>query len=337
MNYLKFLALLCLGISFSTCSGNREKKPDVSHIDSNLEILRFEIDFSQVDTSEISEGLESLSMKYPSFFEVYFQQILAERPIKPEELEDFALEILQEGYLRPITDTTLMILGETKSIFSDVDEMIRYYRYFFEDYNPKVLVTFVSEFGVGACTIGEDTLGIGLDMYLGEDFEGYDPGIFPSFVRASMNPDFIPVHLGKTMIQNKIPGIKSNRMLDIMLYNGKVLYGLGKILPDMPDHILMEYNPEQMAWVADNELQIWSHFLSNELLYSTKRQDYQKLIGPSPNAPNMPPEAPGQTANWIGWQIVKAYMNRYPQTSLQQLMEINDAQELLEKSRYRPR
>lgn len=98
----------------------------------------------------------------------------------------------------------------------------------------------------------------------------------------------------------------------------------------------MEYTPTDMGWVEQNELQIWSHFLSSDLLYSSSKRDIQKLIGPSPNAPGMPPEAPGETANFIGMQIIKSYMKRFPDTTIQDLLDMDDAQEVLEKSRYRP-
>ena len=51
----------------------------------------------------------------------------------------------------------------------------------------------------------------------------------------------------------------------------------------------------------------------------------------------MPPAAPGRTANYIGWQIVKAYMRRNPEADIQDLIEATDAQQFLQKSRYKPK
>jgi hypothetical protein len=50
----------------------------------------------------------------------------------------------------------------------------------------------------------------------------------------------------------------------------------------------------------------------------------------------MPRESPGKAANWIGWQIVKAYMERHPNTSFQQLLAIESPQMILDGSNYRP-
>jgi len=51
----------------------------------------------------------------------------------------------------------------------------------------------------------------------------------------------------------------------------------------------------------------------------------------------MPPEAPGRIANYMGWQIVKTYMNRYPDKGLEMLIMENDAQKILDLSKFKPR
>ena len=47
-------------------------------------------------------------------------------------------------------------------------------------------------------------------------------------------------------------------------------------------------------------------------------------------------DAPSRLGTWIGWQITKSYMNNNTQVSLQQLIANHDAQDILEKSNYRP-
>lgn len=336
IRFKKFIFIFIAGCTIYGCTNDHVDVPDVSHIDPQLEVLRFEESYAAVDTSDWREDFEELQHKYPLFFDIYFQRIMADRPIKKDEISKLFIEIVEGNYLNDLLDSVRVEFQDLDPIIEEFARALQYYRYYFDDYRPKVLVTFISEFGVGACTIGEDTLGLGLDMYLGEGFSGYDPTVFPTYIQESMTPDFIPIHLSRTMIQNNMPGLENNRMIDLMMHNGKILYALERILPAYDHHMLMEYTKEQMDWVQNNELQIWSHFLSNELLYSTRKQDYQKLTGPSPNAPGMPQEAPGQTANWIGWQIVKAYMKRHPDVGLQDLMMMSDAQELLEASRYRP-
>jgi hypothetical protein len=47
-------------------------------------------------------------------------------------------------------------------------------------------------------------------------------------------------------------------------------------------------------------------------------------------------ECPPRIAMWIGWQIVKSYMDHNEQVSLEELMNEKDAQKILSKSKYKP-
>lgn len=127
------------------------------------------------------------------------------------------------------------------------------------------------------------------------------------------------------------------RLLDLMVHNGKNLYVLDKLLPDTPDSIKLEITAQQTQWLSDNEKEMWSYFLKENLFYSNNLQDIRKYVEYSPNSPGMPTEAPGRTANWLGWQIVKAYMTRYPETTMQELIALKDAQALLDQSKYKPK
>jgi uncharacterized protein YjaZ len=83
---------------------------------------------------------------------------------------------------------------------------------------------------------------------------------------------------------------------------------------------------------------MWRYFIEKELLYS----DDQKLI---PRFINMAPfskfyleidnDTPGRVGAWIGWQIVRSYMENN-KVSLQQLLNSN-AKEIFEKSKYKPK
>jgi len=82
---------------------------------------------------------------------------------------------------------------------------------------------------------------------------------------------------------------------------------------------------------------MWAHYLDKELLYETNTSIIGKHVGPSPNAPGMPPEAPGANANWVGMRIVEQYMERRPDLDLQGLIDAKDSQRILTESKYKPK
>jgi hypothetical protein len=122
-----------------------------------------------------------------------------------------------------------------------------------------------------------------------------------------------------------------------MIRNGIELYVKKKLLPEVPDSVNMEFTSSQLAWLQDNEAQIWAFLLEEDLLYSVDYRRFQKLVTPSPNVPNMPPEAPGRVANWVGYRIIADYMEGHPDEELSGLFIDRDPQLLLAESGYKPR
>ena len=73
------------------------------------------------------------------------------------------------------------------------------------------------------------------------------------------------------------------------------------------------------------------------MFYSTDINKITKLVSPSPHSSGMPQEAPGQTANYMGWKIIKAYMERYPEKTLKDLVTLGDSQKILVDSKFKPK
>ena len=158
-----------------------------------------------------------------------------------------------------------------------------------------------------------------------------------AYIRRTLTKEHLVAKAMRLQIAEMAAGTEGGgRMLDVMIFNGKQLYILDQLLPNTPDSIKFGYTATQTKWCKDNESGIWSSFLKNNVLYETNFKKIAKLVTPSPNSPGMPPEAPGETGNYIGWQIIKQYMKRNPNTSLQQLLGMRDAQMILDKSKYKP-
>jgi hypothetical protein len=161
--------------------------------------------------------------------------------------------------------------------------------------------------------------------------------VYPEYLRRQFTKTFIPVRLARVMAQNRNDAPSGKRLLDIMVHNGKTLYIAACLSPETPDSLLMGYTRTQWEGCTANEPQVWARLLDLNLLYETDYAKFRKLVEPSPNAPMLFTEAPGEIGNWMGLQIVRAYMLRHPDTSLDQLLAMQDAQQLLEASRYKPK
>jgi len=332
--FLKFFLLLLLtAIGFVACFGDKDKDiPEVSNIKVDLKIHHFEKDLFAADTTNAIAAMTQLDSLYPDFFrEIYLSKIIPAL----QNPQIFSL-FISTPEIRHLYDTTMTVYGDFTKLEKDLSKAFQFHQYYFSDQSVPKIVTFISEYSVGNF-VAEDQLGIGLDFFLGADYPGYNPSFFPQYIRRSMNRDHLVSKTIEAVADDLVGEVDGDRLLDYMIHNGKKYYVLDLLLPYAPDSIKWQYRGDQVDWLKNNELQLWSHFIGEELLYATRYKDIRKLIDYSPNAPGMPPEAPGRTANWVGYKIVEAFMKRNPEISPAELIKIDKAQRILDESKYKPR
>jgi uncharacterized protein YjaZ len=123
-----------------------------------------------------------------------------------------------------------------------------------------------------------------------------------------------------------------------MIYQGKQLYLKDLFLPNYSDAEKMGYTPEQITWCQENESYMWRYFIEKEMLYSDDQKLITRFINPAPFSKfylEIDNESPGQVGAWIGWQMVRSYMenNEVPVPDLLK----TDAKEIFLKSKYKPK
>ena len=92
-----------------------------------------------------------------------------------------------------------------------------------------------------------------------------------------------------------------------------------------------------MKLVNENQEIIWANLIENELLY--ERNDYMKnkFIGERPNVSEISENCPGRVGAWLGWEIVKKYMDKNSDVTISELMAETDAHKIFQMAKYRPK
>jgi hypothetical protein len=347
MNWKHCLLFFAIFHLLTACrSDRRDDLPDVSHIPRpKLNVRRFDRDLFRLDTSKIGLPLAALEKKYGEFANLYFGQILGSKDLEvaPQGHESYVKGFIKHPAVHKLYDTTQLIFPEfPQKTVAELEEALRYLRYYFPDYKtPQHLTTFISEYSFGNFIYEGNNLAVGLDFFLGENYPYQklypeNPN-FSAYLTRTFNAEHLAVKTLMPLIEDLIGPPRGDRLLDVMLHHGKKLYLLDHLLPNTADTVKMEVSAKQWQWLQENERNIWGHFLQQNLLYNNEWQKIRKFVEYSPNSPGMPAEAPGRSGDWMGWQVVKAYQRQFPQTSMQQLLEMNDAQAFLQKSKYKPK
>lgn len=320
------------------CSGEpRRNDPDVSNVDVNLQILRFDQDLFALDTTRLEADLEKLAARYPDFLPFFMAEVLGVPPEQDTAYAGAIAGFITAPQVKRLYDSCQTNFGDARALESELTDMLRYHRYYFPDQPDPRVVTAVTEFVGDAYVVNDSLIMIGLDMFLGENFPGYNPDIFPRYLRRQFSREFLTTKAAMALATRLAGPPPAERVIDYMIHNGKILYIIDLLLPTVPDSTKMGYSADQMAGCYANEQNVWARLLDKKVLYEPLGTDNQKIVMPSPSTDNVFREAPGEIGNWIGWQIVKAYKKRHPEATPIDILQIRDTQTFIEKARYKPK
>lgn len=342
MKFYKSSLLLFATITLllTACQNETRKDvPDVSDIEIDSELHRFEQALFSIDTTNSEASITELEAQYPEFSEVYFTNILGvKKPwdttgIFKKEMSGF----INYPSIRAMYDTTQIVYGDFSEVKKELDDAFRFLKYYFPDYPTPDVYTFVSEYSYAA-PLTDVGVGIGIDMFLGADypFYYYPPLSLPRYLTRTLTKEHIPVKVMESIVEDIVGPTQGSNLLENMIVNGKKLYLLDLMLPYTADSLKLGFTTSQTEWCEANEKEMWAEIFVNEL-YSNDYRKFRKYITPSPHSPDMPQNAPGNTGSWVGWQIVKKYMAFNPDVTIEQLLATQDAQLILQRSRYKPK
>jgi len=280
--------------------------------------------------------IDSLTARYPSFADIYFNHLINDEKNGTKSLSATALEYVSDPGARLLYDSCQGKYRDIRDIEEEFNKAFAFYKYYFPKREIPKVATCISGFALAAFTIENEWLGISLDMFMGENFNGYPTEDYPVYIKKYFDKPYIVSKSMTVLAQNIVGQSEGNTLLDMIVSNGKVMYITDLLMPETPDSVKLEYTSGQVQWVQKNEKEIWKYLIGEKLLYQSDMRTIQKLVSPSPNSPGMPPEAPGRVANWIGMQIIKTLIDKHPEISLDKLLEMKDAQKVLEMSKYKP-
>ena len=107
------------------------------------------------------------------------------------------------------------------------------------------------------------------------------------------------------------------------------------MFPQADDTLKIFYDGKGMKWAVEHEEFVWAHFIDKAMLFETDAALIGKYTNDGPFTVDLAKESPSGMGTYIGWQIVKAYMERQDEIDLTKMMS-TDAEEILNNSKYKP-
>ncbi len=308
---------------------------DVSDIDVAIKIERFDLELKSVTEGNSFENIEKLSSKYGDFFEIYNYEIIGIGGIENSSYLTYLQTFLNDY---SVTEATKIVEKEYKDM-SEIEEELtggfKHLVYYFPDMKVPRVVTFIAGFN-HSVVVANGFVGIGLDKYLGADCELYNMLEIPDFSKVEMTREQISIDVMTAWIDAEYPFMpKNENLLEYIIYNGRKLYFLTAMFPDFEEARIVKYTENQLGFCKQYERDMWTTLVENKLLFNTEYFTIRKFVETAPFTAQFGPDSPPKTGNWLGLQIVRAYMDNN-NVSLAELMGETDYQKILNLSGYDP-
>lgn len=328
--FFSFLVIL------ASCNRNR-LKVDISDIESNVEFVDFSEKLFNLPLRDTLQELQDLRQEYPDFFDLFTYRIIRIGGIEDENFEKYMADFLTDTMILHVKTMVEEEFGDLDEIENEINTAFKYYKYHFPTKELPTIFTYVSGFNQSVVT-SEGFIGISLDKYLGRNNNYYKMlSTTPDYKIKNMHKKKIPSDVayawGMTEFNHQS---ETTTLLDNMMHEGKLMYFTEAMLPETPDSLIIGYSEKELEWVENNEAEMWMYLVEHKMLYSNKRMDIIRYTNDGPYTSGFPLESPGRTGVWLGWQIVREYMNEHPEITLPELMENTNYQEILNASGYFP-
>ena len=320
---------------FSSCR-KTDYQTDISGIELDLEIRRFEPDLFSIDFDSIPESISFLYDRYGDFYDLFNYRIIKVGGARQITYPDYLKSFLTDHLNHQVYLETMAVFPDLEGLEHILSDAFRRYRYHFPDKELPEIFSFVSRFNNSIVT-SDNILAIGLDNYLGVDCEYYTRLSLHRYQILNMHPAKIPSDcvMGWAMSEFEFND-SVNNVLANMIYHGKMACLTKWMLPAEPDSLIMGFSAGQMRFCRNNEARMWEYLVENKILFNTDRMTVQKFTGIGPFTSDFTRESPARASVWLGWRIVEEYLRRNPELSLSDLMQEENYQKILTLSKYNP-
>ena len=315
------LLYILVVICFFSCKEENAADLAVNQHKVDVVIERFDQQFAKTN----EKSLPDIKRAYPFFF--------------PKDVNDTEwIEKINDTLQQELAQEVSRVFPDFEIYESDVELLFSYIHYYFPTFKTPRVITTTSNVEYRNKVIVTDTIVLlALDTYLGRDHYFYE-GI-PRYIAEHLDKQEIVVDLAGEYAKKYIFQPKRKSLLDEMIYYGKVLYFKDKVLPFKKENERISYTAEQLDWTRNNESSIWRYFVERELLFSTDAKLPNRFINAAPfskfQLEGIDSESPGRIGQYIGWQIVKAYMENND-TPFKDML-IMDAEDIFNNSKFKPK
>jgi hypothetical protein len=326
------LVAVTVGFLLSSCGEEKEECAFIPETSGTSVDLKFEsLSHKLVDISK--DQLYALLDNHRVLRDNFFR-----RDLYPSD-SAFVNELYRR-FNNPHIDTLYMeverVFGDERDLKLEFEAAFKNLKYYYPEARIPKIETVISGLE-NDMFVSDSLIIVSLDYFLGAGAK-YRPAMYEYLLRQYNKENIVPSCMMIYGIDNtyNASNMEDETVLADMITYGKSYYFAKQMIPCTPDSIFIWYTAEEVKGARKNQDLIWARFIEDKVLYATNHKLKQKYLGDRPKTVEVGSECPGRIAQWVGWEIVKKYMETHPDITLPTLMSNNNADKIFKESKYKP-
>lgn len=315
----KPILLLLLISTFFCCKKENKVAAEIEKIEVDFSLERFDLEFAGAKP----EDLNKLKKDFPFLFS---------KRIPDSVWINKMRDTLQKELFKAVENN----FGNLDEINDELSVLFKHLKYYDKSFKAPRVITLTNDVDYRYPVVVTDSLVlIALDNYLGSDHEFY--ANISDYLKQDMIKNQIVVDVAEQYARREIFPNRKKNFLDEMIYFGKILYYKDKVIPFKTEAERIAYTEQQQQFAKLNEEMIWTHFVEKETLFDNDEKLVTRFIAEAPFSKfylEIDNQTPGRLGQYIGWQIVRAYMENN-NVDFMQMMQ-TDPMKIFNKSNYKP-
>jgi gliding motility-associated lipoprotein GldB len=296
-------------------------------------ISRFDKDLYRLMETDTPELQQQMAENYAPLLKLIGMSLFRTKDTQSTAFFDRLLNYYSEPALNQLYQDVLKRYENMETIENELGNSFQYLHAQFPDRKIPAVYMHISGLKENVI-VGDSLLSLSIDKYMGAGYPLYQK-YFYDYQLRKMEPDYIVPDYLTAWLLSEYPFKGDERvLLERMIYEGKIKYILHKAYPRLIPEMCMGYTPADWQWCKQNEKMLWNLIIERKHLYTPDVVTTANYFSGKPSA-FISADAPGNLGVWTGWQIVTKYMEK-TRDSIEQLMNNNDWQDILRKSKYKP-
>lgn len=323
IQYLGF-TLILLGISSCKDDGCRE---DVDFSEQKVDLVTKRLDLKLYEISDVNK-FKTEEAQYIEFIEA---------KLVPKDMVNQFLDYAGKSEkINELRDVAKADFKNNDAFEQELEEMYSRLKVYYPSFEvPEINYVFTA-FGDVHIVDYKGVVYVGTEYFLANKDKYTIPSdYFPQYIAKYMTKTYLPSKIGVLHSNqfNKVD-LSDRSLLNEMIAYGKVYYFVGQLLPCASTDVLMSRDSKDIVSFETHKKDIWNHMVKNQLFFKEDSDTKRRYIEPRPKTVEIADQCPGMVGQWLGYEIVKSYMENN-EVTLQELMSTTDAKIIFNKSGFK--